>query len=319
MMRCLALAQYLHDAGTQCCLLTKPDGGAPIEQWRQEGFTVHLTSEKDPERDGAVTAELAGKIGASWVVADGYGFSLSFQRAIKCKGVKLLCFDDLADFPMIADVIVNPNMGSEERAHYDCPADTDVLLGSGYAMLRREFLKAAPCVSREAPHVLVTFGGEDRQNLALEAMKALDGIDWKFTATVVCSGTSGGLGSARAYGMTNPARWRVLGPAPNMALLMAEADLALCAGGTTALELAYVGVPMVIITLAANQVPGAKSLAEQGCAVLAGHGRESLARASQWVAALLSDDSRRKEMSLKGRIQVDGRGPERVAARLHNR
>ena len=315
-MRCLALAQHLHDAGTHCWLLSRSDGGAPVEQWRQEGFTIHRTLEKDPERDGAGTAELAGKIGASWVVADGYGFSLSFQRAIKCKGLKLLCFDDLADSPMVADVIVNPNLGSEERAHYDCPVDTDLLLGSAYAMVRREFLKAAPCASRAAPHVLVTFGGDDQQNLALHAMKALDAIDRKFSATVVCSNQSGGLDSARSYGVANPTRWRVLGPVPNMALLMAEAGLALCAGGATALELAYMGVPMVLITLAANQVPGAESLAERGCAVLAGHGRESLPQTSSYVADLLSDDHRRKEMSSKGRLLVDGKGPERVAARL---
>ena len=92
---------------------------------------------------------------------------------------------------------------------------------------------------------------------------------------------------------------------------MVRADLAVCAGGTTSLELASLGVPMVIVIRADNQRPGAHVLEQIGCAVVAGEGRDGVTNAAQtsdpacWVMRRA-----RGRMGAHGRKLVDGHGVE---------
>jgi UDP:flavonoid glycosyltransferase YjiC (YdhE family) len=110
--------------------------------------------------------------------------------------------------------------------------------------------------------------------------------------------------------------FRVANP-DEAAARMAGAHLAVSAAGTTALELAFLGVPSVLVAVAANQRPTARALAERGAAVDLGDlrllGAETLRSA---VLRLLASPDTRRSMRERGRAILDGRGVERVAAAL---
>ena len=74
------------------------------------------------------------------VVLDNYYFSTEYQRAIKAKGCKLVCIDDMHDKHFVADVIVNHAPISS--SNYSATAYTKLLLGFNYALLRQDFLKS---------------------------------------------------------------------------------------------------------------------------------------------------------------------------------
>src|SRR5581483_11389078 len=96
--------------------------------------------------------------------------------------------------------------------------------------------------------------------------------------------------------------------------LMGWADLAVAAGGTTAWELAFMGVPAALLVLADNQRPVVAALAEAGAAEpLNGWGAEAWARA---LGLLLRDPGRRAALAARAQALADGRGAERVAAVL---
>jgi UDP-2,4-diacetamido-2,4,6-trideoxy-beta-L-altropyranose hydrolase len=312
LMRCLGLAQYLRDEGASCSLLTTGKEEPAVARWRGEEINVqeHRTKCGSPE-DAAATLAAAAAIGAQWIVADGYDFDIAWQRVAKEGGAGLLCFDDLGGAPFAADMVVNQNPGAQDLS-YDMEDDGRVLSGPDYVVLRRELRHLKRETSSGAPRLLVTFGGYDLDNLALAAMGELAKLKEPFTATVICSAGTNGLEEAETFAVSHPDHFRVT-PPTDMAPLMAAADLALCAAGTTALELASLGIPMVLVTVADNQEPGAAALDRTGCARLAGAGASRLAAATEIIDAFLRDWTARAAMGKKGKTMVDGRGVERIA------
>jgi spore coat polysaccharide biosynthesis predicted glycosyltransferase SpsG len=93
-----------------------------------------------------------------------------------------------------------------------------------------------------------------------------------------------------------------------MAKLMAWADIAISASGSTVWELLFMRLPSLLVVTADNQIPIAREVVRRGTAALF-DGRSSLER-------LGSSISERRAMATSGRALVDGRGAERVCAFL---
>ena len=90
--------------------------------------------------------------------------------------------------------------------------------------------------------------------------------------------------------------------------------MALSASGSTCWELAFMGVPTVIIVTADNQRAIAERLDAAGVAESLGwHADVEELEIADACAALRGNHARRREMSEKGRLLVDGRGAERAA------
>jgi len=105
--------------------------------------------------------------------------------------------------------------------------------------------------------------------------------------------------------------------ATNMPELMAWADVAISSGGTTVLELCFMGLPSLVLVLADNQNDMAASLADLGAAVNLGLAYDvDLKMAGDVVQDLIADQERRANMSERGRLLVDGLGSSRVASAL---
>ncbi len=316
LMRCLGLAQHLRDEGASCSLLTTAVAEPALFRWREEEInSQEHQAERGSLEDAGATLAAAAASGVQWIVADGYDFGLDWQRAAKEGGAGLLCFDDLGGASLAADLVVNQNPGAQDLS-YDMEGDGRVLAGPDYVVLRRDIRRLKREASSQPPHLLVTFGGYDKDNLALAAMRELAGVKTPFTATVICSADADGLAEAQTFAASHPDRFRVLPPG-DITPLMAAADLALCAGGTTALELASLGVPMVLVTVADNQEPGAAALARAGCARLAGRGIGALPDTARALSDLLRDGAACKDMVRAGPVLVDGNGVERIATAMH--
>ena len=311
LMRCLGLAQYLRDEGASCSLLTTAVKEPVVARWREEEIEVQEHQARRGSSEDATATLAAAAGGAQWIVADGYSFGLDWQRAAKEGRVGLLCFDDLGGASFAADLVVNQNPGAQDLS-YGMGGDGRVLAGADYVVLRRDIRRLKREASSQPPHLLVTFGGYDEDNLALAAMRELAGVEAPFAATVICSADADGLAEAQTFAASHPDRFRVLPPG-DIVPLMAVADLALCAGGTTALELASLGVPMVLVTVADNQESGAAALAGAGCARLAGRGIGALPDAARALGDLLRDAAACKDMGRAGTTLVDGNGAARIS------
>jgi UDP-N-acetylglucosamine:LPS N-acetylglucosamine transferase len=88
--------------------------------------------------------------------------------------------------------------------------------------------------------------------------------------------------------------------------------LAVAASGPWALELAFLGVPAILVTDHAEQTRTAEVLQEEGIAYHLGQASDYCAKAlREAVARLLQDEAERHTMSRLGRTYLDGRGTDR--------
>jgi UDP-2,4-diacetamido-2,4,6-trideoxy-beta-L-altropyranose hydrolase len=104
----------------------------------------------------------------------------------------------------------------------------------------------------------------------------------------------------------------------DMASLVAKADLAVGAGGVSALERCCLGVPSVVLVVAENQRGNVEGLVRAGAAISFNSGLAvSPQTLGQTLRELAFDSARRRSMSDAGRRLCDALGPDRVMNALN--
>ena len=287
--RCLALTQAWVDTGRSAVLASHD---AP--QWWMERYTaegVPLVSPDDCE------------VGADdWVVLDGYEFTVEDQRDWMTKGAKVLVIDDHGYVGRYeAHTVLDGNLGASSEVYRNRSSDTELLLGSSYTLLRREFRRArvaseSSATPASASKLLVTIGGARRpdvRELINAALRepSLEDLDVEWLESVV-----------------------------DVPAAMTRADLALSAAGSTSWELCCLGVPSIVFAIAENQLNVASALVAAHAAVSLGElGNTTSSKIALAVAEVAGSFEQRRRLRETGQSTIDGRGAARVVARLRAR
>lgn len=321
-MRSLALGEAWKYAGGDVAFLTTCRQEAMLQRLERERFDVYRIAEEHPDpRDLRETLTIARAEGAGWVSLDGYFFDPSYHDGITRSGFRLLVFDDNAHLARYSvDVLLNQNVHARDLV-YHTRRTTRRLLGTRYVILRREFLDKRPSRRRVpgmARHLLVTMGGSDPDNLTSRVLAEIGRVDVEgFEATVVIGPANPRLVKLRRAAGRSRHRIRVMQNVEDMANLMAAADLAVCAGGTTLWELAYFGVPALVFTVAENQRLAVTALEGRGMLKDLGETHNiDWGSLGENVEALARDAASRSRMTRVGRSLVDGAGGARVIKTL---
>jgi UDP-2,4-diacetamido-2,4,6-trideoxy-beta-L-altropyranose hydrolase len=319
-IRCLALAERCLKAGDRIVLAAAELPSRLRQRVVAAGIEpVEVAASPGSPEDARRTAEIAHAAQAAWVVADGYRFTAAYQRAVRAAGLRLLLLDDFGQIGGYdADLILDQNLGaSPERYHARRP-DAQLLLGPKYVLLRRQFTDRdwPPREAASPPcRVLVTLGGGDSRAAVHTVIRGLADLpaDVMQEAVVV-------LGPATVVppSLRKIPRFRVCRNVADMAAVMAETDLAIAGGGTTAWELAFMGVPSLFVALADNQIPNCERLDAAGAGTFLGwHTEISPTRIREAVTACAMGRAERGLMAQRGRTLIDGRGSGRVWLHLH--
>jgi spore coat polysaccharide biosynthesis protein SpsF len=170
------------------------------------------------------------------------------------------------------------------------------------------------------PTLLVAMGGTDPQSLMLRCAKALAKLDPVFRSRfIIGAGMDQPKTTARRIaGLA--ANFETLEGADDLAPEYAAADLALCAFGVAAYELAAYGVPAIYLGLTDDHAQSASAFEQAGMGVSLGVAERVLdSDIAGLVWALLNDRGAREEMRAAGTNIIDGRGAERIAADIAQR
>jgi UDP-2,4-diacetamido-2,4,6-trideoxy-beta-L-altropyranose hydrolase len=318
-MRCLALAQAWKEQGGTAIFLMADASAAFGERLASEGIgEVHLSTRPASHADAEETAAVALRHNAAWVALDGYQFPPEYQRRLKNKTAHLLLFDDLAKSDSYhADLLLNQNAYAIPEMYGNRAGNCTLLLGAAYFLLRREFadwrLRDRKIAAR-GQNLLVTFGGSDPENataLALQALALLPSPAMNVKVLVGSSNPNRAGLEKLAAKMSHSVEFQT--DTKQIAAEMAWADLAISAAGSTSWELAFMGLPSLLITLSQNQEGCAQYLDRHGIALSLGSQHEAQPAK---IAAALKDLStgagRRAEMSSRGRKLIDGQGASRI-------
>jgi UDP-2,4-diacetamido-2,4,6-trideoxy-beta-L-altropyranose hydrolase len=319
-MRCLALAQAWKDAGGRTVFLSTELTSALEQRLHAEDMAVRrLEASPGSMQDACQTASLSAKLAADWLVVDGFHFGDTFLSALHSTPI-LLIDDHGARGNYVAEVVVNPNIFATSEA-YKGRCQGQLLAGPRYALLRREFrFPRAKLRSRgQGPmRLLITMGGSDADNVTSKILLALN--QSKLPAleiTILC-----GSANPHIAGLQNAAEQsqypaEVIIDASDMARLLSSIDLAISAPGGTSLELACMGVPMLLVTIAENHARTADEFPRRRLAISAGwYDQLTVQELSSVIANFLTDNHGHREMSENGLKLIDGFGAERVVAAM---
>ncbi|MFO0213115.1 MAG: UDP-2,4-diacetamido-2,4,6-trideoxy-beta-L-altropyranose hydrolase [Pseudanabaena sp.] len=322
-MRCLALAQAWNDQGGETILVLAEQILALESKLIAEGITlVYLETTIGSDEDAQQTASIANKYAASWVVVDGYQFGAKYQKELKGFGLKILFLDDNGHAEhYFSDLVLNQNISADINIYSSREPYTQLLLGTEYTLLRRDFLKWREwkrLVIPNAYKILVTLGGSDPENVTLKVIQSLSLIqNNNLDIVVVIGGTNPNYEQLTSFTKNSLLSISLQINVGNMDELMAWADIAIAAGGSTNWELAFMGLPSLVITIADNQQAIAAELDRQGVIINLGwHQKLSIECLGLAIQDLIGDHLKRKTMSKKGMQLVDGNGVKRVVSAM---
>ena len=323
-MRCIALAQAWQDRGGDVTFLSYCDSETLRQRIIDEDFDFIPIEKPHPEPyDLSSTLKVLSAMRydlsatCPWLVLDGYHFTPNYQKVIRENGYRLLVIDDMAHIDHYhADILLNQNIHASSL-RYSCDMDTVKLLGCEYVLLRREFLKYKNWkreIPEKARKILVTMGGGDPDNVTLKVIKALNSLnDSDIEVKIVAGPMNPNINSLEKKLHNSPYALGLLSRASNMPELMAWADIAISAGGSTCWELAFMGLPSLIITVADNQIEIAEGL-QQACAEihLGWHDEITPNSIAETLQKMLYNNERMEDISENGQRLVDGSGGKRI-------
>lgn len=266
-MRCLALAQAWQDAGGEAVFGCAELPPTLRERLRRESIRViDITGPVAGADDLEKTVQAAREMRARWVVVDGYRFTSECYAVLRAEGFQVLALDDmahLATYPV--DALLNQNLSATHELYAGkvSPA-TELLLGPRHSLLRREF-RVAQTIQRSARagcrRVLVSFGGADAENFTGRILESLFRSGRRDFEVVVLAGPANPhVEALRALAASAPIACDVRVAVENVAVVMAFADVAITAAGSTVWELASMRLPALIGANEDNQLAGLAGL-----------------------------------------------------------
>lgn len=333
--RCLHLARALRTAGLESRFLTLESSRATIGEFlARDGFGVDIVSaptapwQADPAAlDRVVAAHPFRAALVDLLIPDADDADLltnpdyrpmdvpaTLAGLRKMKMPVLAISDQFDRMTIEADCVFNTCPVQDEAWYRGTSLQGRCRLGPDYYLLPESFRAQTQAPRPFGAHpakVVVFFGGNDHRGFTGPTIKALAGLRDRIRLCVIV-GAATPDGQAIAKGLSAQgieAHYR----APDLAPLLADAQLLLTASGNTLFDAAALGLPAIALSTRTRQRVTARYFDRQGSARDLGDlDATAYERLADWTRELLDNPRRLDEMSAAGRRLVDGRGLERT-------
>jgi UDP-2,4-diacetamido-2,4,6-trideoxy-beta-L-altropyranose hydrolase len=318
-MRCLTLADALREQQAQIVFLCSTLSGDLISYIQQKNYLVHPLTDLQPATTVAILQQIPN---IDWLIVDHYGLERSWEMQMRPYVKKILVIDDLADRHHDCDVLLDQNFYTNATTRYQdlVPSHCKLLLGGQFALLRPEFVQyrqKARLRDGNIRKILVFFGGSDPTNETAKTLVAIQLLNQpQLQVDVVVGNSDSDKQQVQAMCQQLP-NVNYHCQINNMAELMADADLAIAAGGSATWERCCVGLPTLTIAVATNQLETSLALARQGKIIFLGNSEQVTPEMIK--SAILTLLSAREWLNfLTEEVQklVDGLGVHRVVQQL---
>ncbi len=320
-MRCLALARETLKNDIEVIFITDAPPSHISDLIIKSGITIHpLTVNAAGAEDVNETVHVINRVHSRWVIVDGYNFNEAYLTALsQSSSAKVLFIDDFAHLKYYdVDILLNQNISAFNYT-YQLHCNSTLLLGTQYVLLREEFLacpKRLRLQKTKVENILVTMGGSDPHGVTLTVIQALKICNLpSLHIMVICGALNPNLNSIKKAVADIDKDITIYHNIDDMPAIIQWADIVVSAAGSTCWEIAFLGVPAIVIATATNQIEVAKGLQQAGCAVNLGWHDDICSHSIADAIRNLADDFGRRELiSSNQQKLVDGKGTRRVLA-----
>jgi UDP-2,4-diacetamido-2,4,6-trideoxy-beta-L-altropyranose hydrolase len=273
--RCLALADALADLGWTCRFAASETAlkALGVLAGSRAYSAIPDFECGDPEAEAA-QLRAAMPDGCDLVVVDDYRIGDRFERALRSWAGRTLAIDDAPTRPHAADMLLDQSEGRRPGDYAALVApECRLLVGAAYALLRPDFRRHRRAALQR--HLAQDAG-------IVRVLVALGGVAGAPLLGLIVRGVRKALPAARidlVAGLTEiPAELAADGLVhvhdgpPDMASLMANANLAVGAGGVSCWERCCLGLPSLVVGIAENQRTVISALTCRRCTVARPYG-----------------------------------------------
>lgn len=340
-MRCLTLADALRERGATSTFVCRQHSGHLLDVIAHRGHhavalpslatTTNRISDDtayaawlgtDWQTDAQQTREALGGDGVDWLVVDHYALDQRWEQALRPYCKNLMVIDDLADRKHDCDVLLDQNLGRSPQDYAGLlKPHTATYIGPQYALLRPEFahLRSQSLARRSEPqlkHLLITMGGVDKDNATGQVLQTLTAchLPRDLRITAVMGPYAPCLAEVKQQAAQMSWSTEVLVGVSDMAQLMADSDLCIGAAGSTSWERCCLGLPTVMLILAANQHDAAIALSGMGAVKCINQPAQLVTDLKRFIENI--DGLQMKRFSAQSAAICNGRGSEVIAAQL---
>ena len=325
--RCLSLARVLRGRQVDCIFVCRDHEGNLVKAVRDDGFPVMMLASEaaavkaEPvfdswigagwHKDAEETIEALGGYPVDWLIVDHYSLDERWERKLRAICSNLLVIDDICNRRHDCDLLLDQNLPDKaDRYRALVSPGCGIMSGPAYALVDRAYTDLRPKVMERrgaVRHILVYFGGGRYAGLIRQALEAILELG-PFIEVEVVVGQSDTWSDTHEF----PPNVRFHSRLSSLAPLMARADLAIGASGTSTWERCCVGLPSVVVTVAGNQEPTAEELASLGIVVHLGNADDVTKADMVNTLRPLLTAGLDEAWSARCLKLVDGRGTDRV-------
>ena len=281
--RCLTLADALREQGAECHFACREHEAHLMEHIRSCEYEAHSLGRSEVnasfesdlahaswlgvpwQTDAEQTRQALGDEALDWLIVDHYALDHRWESVLRSSCKRIMVIDDLADRQHDCDLLLDQNYGSSaERYRGLLPAGCRQCHGPKYALFKPVYAERRaqlPARDGRVRRVLIYFGGgADAVNLTHLTVQAFQAPGLANIELDIVVGAAYAHQSSLEELVEQRGNATIHLQLPDLADLMAKADLAIGAGGATTWERCCMGLPTIVISIAENQRPACEAL-----------------------------------------------------------
>lgn len=250
-------------------------------------------------------------------IIDSYKTPLEKYQEISSKSVLCAYIDDNNRLHYPKGIVINSNIYADQLPF---PQDKNITY-----LLRTQYIPLRACFSTPVKRkknkginsIMLTFGGDDIQNMTPKIMRSLLTEIPHIKLNVVIGSGFSQKNIKQIQDMSNDKTTLIYYPNDEkMKKTMVQSDIAISAGGQTLYELIVTKTPTIAITIADNQVNNVMYLSKTNFVQNAGYWNNSNLDKNILKCIHTIKNNFRKKNETKQSIVIDGRGATRIVSAI---
>jgi spore coat polysaccharide biosynthesis protein SpsF len=309
--RCMTIAQQIKKKCSDVLFFINDDPSI-VNRVSKEGFDYEIASLNKIDLPVTITGN------TDVVLIDTKKPIVELVKHLKASGHRVILVDNVTHARLKADIALYPTAIFEKSLNWD-DFKGKVFYGADYVLISESFIlerQKAKDLKFQSPYqVLVTMGGADPNHLTYKVVSSLLEFKELINLKVVVGPAFLHDDRLDKIEKRKYSNIEFIRNVKDMSSLMAESHIAITAVGITIFELAYMGIPSIIIANYETDDVDMDLLKKLGCVLLLDYYENvSDVDIRKSLELLVTNKKLWEAMSKKGKTLIDGHGAERIAA-----